>query len=164
MRTRKIWIILSVMVSVGSFITVASAGDFDWTRNFNIWAEADPTGFTAGLAERFGTSDAEIHAVLGAMKSPADAYMIFRLGEMSSHSPSYVMEKYRSEKGKGWGALAKSLGIKPGSEEFHALKQSDDLYDEHGKIIHRDRDAVKKIKGKDKADVKGNTAKGKDKN
>jgi hypothetical protein len=163
MRTQKIWIILSVMVAVSSFISVASAGDFDWTKNFNIWAEADPTGFTAGLAERFGTSNTEINAVLGAMKNPADAYMIFRLGEMSSHSPNYVMERYRSEKGKGWGALAKSLGIKPGSEEFHALKQSDDLYDAHGKIIHRDKGTEKKIKEKDKTDVKGNKAKGKDK-
>jgi hypothetical protein len=40
-----------------------------------------------------------------------------------------VLEKYEAGKGRGWGALAKSLGIKPGSSEFHALKRSDDLDD-----------------------------------
>jgi hypothetical protein len=31
---------------------------------------------------------------------------------------------------KGLGAIAISLGIKPGSKEFHALKQGHDLYNE----------------------------------
>jgi hypothetical protein len=54
--------------------------------------------------------------------------MVLRLGEMSSRPTEYVINEYRSGKGKGWGALAKSLGIKPGSKEFHALKGGDDLY------------------------------------
>jgi len=55
------------------------------------------------------------------------------------------MERYRADKGKGWGVLAKSLGIKPGSKEFHALKRGHDIYDYNGK----DRD-----KGKDKGKCK----------
>jgi hypothetical protein len=54
--------------------------------------------------------------------------MVMRLGEMSNHQPEYVMKKYKAGKKKGWGALAKSLGIKPGSPEFHALKRGEDLY------------------------------------
>jgi hypothetical protein len=34
-----------------------------------------------------------------------------------------VVEIYRKQKGQGWGAVAQSLGIKPGSADFHALKQ-----------------------------------------
>ena len=34
-----------------------------------------------------------------------------------------VLSVYRGNKKKGWGAIAKKLGIKPGSAEFHALKQ-----------------------------------------
>ncbi len=59
--------------------------------------------------------------------------MVFRFGEMSARSTEYVIEKYRSEKGKGWGTLAKSLGIKPGSKEFHALKRGNDIYDDNDK-------------------------------
>jgi len=52
---------------------------------------------------------------------------------MSGKPIDYVTEQYKENKGRGWGALAKSLGIKPGSPEFHALKSGDDLYDPKGK-------------------------------
>ena len=57
---------------------------------------------------------------------------------MSSRSTDYVLSKYRVKKSKGWGALAKSLGIKPGSREFHALKQGSDLYaQDHNRYKHK---------------------------
>ena len=37
--------------------------------------------------------------------------------------PEHVVDQYRKNKGQGWGVIAKSLGIKPGSAEFHALKE-----------------------------------------
>jgi len=108
--------------------SAAVAGDFDWTRNFNVKAEADPSGFRARLATRFQIGDAQINMVLGNVDCPSDAYMVFRLGEMSNQPTERVMEKYKSGKGHGWGAIGKSLGIKPGSKEFHALKRGHDLY------------------------------------
>ena len=113
--------------------SAAVAGDFDWMPDFNVRAQADPSGFRAQLATRFRIGNAQVSAVLGEVDNPADAYMVFRLAEMSSHAPDYVLSRYRAGKGKGWGALAKSLGIKPGSKEFHALKRSHDLYDDNGK-------------------------------
>lgn len=114
--------------------SAAVAGDFDWIRNFNIKAEADPSGFRARLATRFKIGDVQIKIVLNNVEKPADAYMVLRLGEMARQPTDYVIEKYNSGKDKGWGALAKSLGIKPGSKEFHALKRGHDLYDEKPKI------------------------------
>jgi hypothetical protein len=110
--------------------SAAVAGDFDWIRNFNIKAEANPSGFRARLATRFKIGDAQIKIVLNNVENPSDAYMVLRLGEMSKQPTENVIEKYKSGKGKGWGALAKSMGIKPGSKEFHALKRGHDLYDE----------------------------------
>ncbi|HEX9934232.1 MAG TPA: hypothetical protein VGB38_03460, partial [bacterium] len=55
-----------------------------------------------------------------------------------------VMDEYKSGKGKGWGVIAKSLGIKPGSDEFHALKREQDFYD-----------VSDKGKGKEKSKGKG---------
>jgi hypothetical protein len=52
---------------------------------------------------------------------------------MSGRSIDVVTAQYKKNKGRGWGALAKSLGIKPGSPEFHALKRGDDLYGQKGK-------------------------------
>ena len=112
--------------------SIAVAGDFDWMPDFNIQAQADPSGFKARLATRFQIGPARIDAVIGSCPKPADAYMVMRLGEMSNHPPEYVLDRYKKGKGKGWGALAKSLGIKPGSPEFHALKRGEDLYGSGG--------------------------------
>ena len=125
MKQCKILFMVSMMILFISSVAVAS--DFSWIRDFNIQAEADPSGFRATLATRFQIGDMQINAVLGNVEKPADAYMVLRLGEMSGRSPQYVLEKYRSERRKGWGVLAKSLGIKPGSREFHALKRGQDL-------------------------------------
>jgi hypothetical protein len=107
----------------------AAAQDFAWVNDFNIQAQADPSGFRARLATRFQIGDAQISAVIGNISSPADAYIVFRLGEMSHRPTDQVLREYRTSRGKGWGVIAKSLGIKPGSKEFHALKQNQDLYD-----------------------------------
>ena len=135
---KMLFMVLMVLLLVSS---ITEAGDFDWVKDFNIKAEVDPSGFRARLAARFKIGNVEIEAVLSNVEKPADAYMVFRLGEMSRQSTGYVVEKYKAGKGKGWGALAKSLGIKPGSKEFHALKRDHDLYEA-------------KPKGKDKGKTK----------
>ena len=114
-------------------VSMAMAGDFEWLKDLNIRAQADPSGFRAQLATRFKVGDAEISAVIGNVKEPADAYMVMRLGEMSGRPVAQVTEVYRTGKGQGWGAMAKSLGIKPGSPEFHALKRGHDLEGGGGK-------------------------------
>lgn len=139
MKLQKMLLMVSVVFLLVSSAVVVTAGDFDWTRDFNIRAEADPSGFRARLAARFKIGDAQINAVLSNVERPADAYMVFRFGEMSAKPTDYVIEKYRSEKGKGWGALAKSLGIKPGSKEFHALKRGNDIYDDNDKDKDKDK-------------------------
>ncbi len=131
MRSTKILLAIGLLLAL--IPAAVQAGDFDWMKDFNVRAEADPAGFRTRLAGRFNIDDGQISAVLGVVARAADAYMIFRLGEMCSRPPVYVLERYKSGHGKGWGVLAKSLGIKPGSKEFHALKRGDDLYDVGGK-------------------------------
>jgi hypothetical protein len=130
MNLQKNLFIISIAILIASCAGVTAAADFDWMQNFNIRADADPSGFRARLAARFGVAYTKVEVVLGKVNGPADGYMVFRLGEMSQRTPEYVLRRYRSGKGKGWGELAKSLGIKPGSKEFHALKRGDDLYED----------------------------------
>ena len=67
---------------------------------------------------------------------------------MSGQPTEDVVRKYKSGKGQGWGALAKSLGIKPGSKEFKALKSGDDLYDKSDKGGGNGKDKEGKSKKK----------------
>lgn len=150
MKTHKIILTLMVMSVFLLTATFVAAEDFAWTKNINLRAEADPDGFRAQLSTRFKIGDAQVKVVLGNVGRPADAYMVFRLGEMSSKPVDYVLKEYKYGKSKGWGALAKSLGIKPGSKEFHALKQGSDLYS--ARFTEKN---VKKSKGKGKGKNKG---------
>ena len=142
MKMIKMFFMVSMALLL--FSSAVVAGDFDWIRDFDIQAEADPSGFRARLATRFKIGDAQIKIVLNNIEEPSDAYMVLRLGEMSNQPTENVIEEYKSAKGKGWGALAKSLGIKPGSEEFHALKRDHDLYDEKPKVKSKGKGKGKK--------------------
>jgi len=126
---RRGFLVLSMILLL--FSSAAAAGDFDWVKDFNIRVQADPTGFRARIAARFQIGDAQITAVLGDLPTPADAYIVLRIGEMSRQPTDHVLREYKTSKGKGWGVIAKSLGIQPGSEEFQALKKGQDLYNDN---------------------------------
>lgn len=111
-----------------TLMTPAVAGDFDWLDNLNIKAQADSSGFRMQVASRFNIGSAEVRAVIGNVDSPSDAYMVFRLGELSHKPIQEVLHVYSTSKNRGWGVMARQLGIKPGSQEFHALKRGHDLY------------------------------------
>ena len=145
MKLFKILLISSMVLLVVSSAAVAS--DFGWTRDFNIQAKADPPGFRARLATRFDLSDLQVVALRNIFDSPADAYIMLRFGEMqgvlkklSKEQGIAAIKKYRSNKGKGWDALAKSLGVEPGSKEFLALKRNHDLHggNNRGQVAYSD--------------------------
>ena len=119
-------IILAAMILIiSSSPTVAGGGLDSFLNDLNVQARADMNGFSAKVSAQFGVPLARVHAVINMVDTPADAFMCFQLGEISGKPYDTVTQVYRTKKGKGWGVIAKSLGIKPGSPEFHALKRGD---------------------------------------
>lgn len=118
--------ILNAATSV-SFSLAASTGDddFDLTlRNINCEARESLPSYYSSMRISFGASSANVDRLLYHHGlSPADAFMVFRLSIMIGKPIDYVVLSYKKHKGHGWGAIAKSLGIKPGSPEFHQLKK-----------------------------------------
>ncbi len=117
---------------------VAAASLDSFLSSVNVQARADLPGFQATVSAQFGVPVPQVQAVLHTVGSPADAFMVFQLGQMSHRPPETVLQTYQAHKGKGWGVIAKELGIKPGSREFHALKSGDLVYGQpssegHGK-------------------------------
>jgi len=149
-------ILVFVAIAQCALFSVAVAGDFGWRSDLNVKAQGDLSDFRTRLAVRFNLGDVQIKAVLSNVEKPADAYIVLRLGEMSGHPIEHVMAEYRSNKGHGWGVLAKSLGIKPGSHEFHALKRGHDLYDNRGNGRGKGKS---KSPGKSKGEDKGKSKK-----
>lgn len=136
-----------VLASIFLLVTLAFAGDFEWLKELNVEVKADSSGFRTRLETRFEVGDVKVNAVFSNVARPADAYMVLRLGELSGLPIKTVIREYKKSRGKGWGVMAKKLGIKPGSSAFHALKAGHDLDG-----------------GGSKGKVKGNNKRGKGKN
>jgi len=123
----------SVLVICFVIPITASAGDFDWLKNLDVKAKTDLSDFKVSIGTRFRIGDSQIKFVLSNVDRPADSYMVLRLSELSHRPVNDVLKVYKSDHGKGWGVIAKRLGIKPGSKEFHALKRGHDLArEDHG--------------------------------
>jgi len=108
----------------------AHAADFDWINSLSITASNNDGDFRSRLSLRFRIGDAELKTVIRDSGGRGDAYMVLRLAELSQLPRTKVVKVYqRYRKAKAWGKMAKALGIKPGSKEFHALKRGHDLGD-----------------------------------
>lgn len=160
MRFHKLIVLVLGIVFI-CLSSPAFSQEFHWVNAFNERASFDIEVFKKELAERFRQRLEQVDAVYKKTKTPSDTYMAFKLSEMSGRPVSDVTEVYGKGKARGWGALAKSLGIKPGSKEFHDLKRQDDLY--HGKYSDSDDDKKKNGKGNKKGKGKGKPFKKKDK-
>lgn len=55
--------------------------------------------------------------------APGDIYYACALAQVIGRPCRYVVDEWDRSHGEGWGAVAKRLGIKPGSAEFHRLKR-----------------------------------------
>ncbi len=119
---RIILVVLALFLFAG---TALAGGLDDFLKNVNIQARADMNGFAVKLGAQFGVPVPQVQAVIGTVAQPADAFMCYQLGQWSQRPPEQVVQVYKAKRGKGWGVIAKSLGIKPGSPEFHALKRGD---------------------------------------
>ena len=108
------------LILLGAGLAHASLDDYLKTLRIN--AAADFGDYRAGLGVHYGASGAELDHVFLSVKDPGDAAICFWLARRSGQPVDYVVERYHKHKGQGWGALAQSLGIKPGSAEFKALK------------------------------------------
>ena len=118
-----------IAVALFAFITgmaVNAYADLDgFLSNLNIQARADMNGFSFKLGTQFGVPLPQVQAIIRSVEMPADAFMCLQLSQWSNKQPDMVVNTYKGNKGKGWGVIAKQLGIKPGSAEFHALKRGD---------------------------------------
>lgn len=118
-------ILIALFCVLFSAHATAGGGLDGFLSKLNAQAKSDLAGFSARIGAQFGIPEAQVKVVISTVKQPADAFMVFQLGQMARQPTDRVLQVYQSGKGKGWGAMARDLGIKPGSPEFHALKRGD---------------------------------------
>lgn len=140
--------ILSINAQTITFNPRTGDTEFDNVlKDINDKAKSDINSFIQTAVNVFNTTKDKVEALIKDIPTPADVYMVLQTAEVTNKPVEEVKTVYTKNKDKGWGQIAKELGIKPGSAEFHALK---------GKVKNHG-------KGKDKAKDKGGNGKGKGK-
>jgi len=141
----------SLFMNSQNFSLSAKSGDVELDANLNelnIKAKADLPLFKKDLSIEFNIGENKIDNMLQLQMSPADVYMTLQVADIVKKDPEVVTASYTKNKDKGWGVIAKEMGIKPGSAEFHALK---------GKAKNKkDKSGKGKEKGNGNGNGKGN--------
>ena len=142
-KTSSILMLIFCMIGLygqSSFNTGDAELDLELTR-MNSNAKGDFTAFKADLSLSYNVPEKEIDRLHVSLKmEPAEIFLALEVAKISKRSLTDVIEVYTEHKEKGWGFIAKQLGIKPGSPEFHALKGS-------AKSKGKDKGAKKEKKG-----------------
>lgn len=145
---------ISIMSFIFIFIvllTQPALADLDgFLSDLNKRARTDINNFNSILSSQFKIPLPDIKAINKTVKDPADVFMCFQLSKMTGIHVEKVVKVYKKKRKKGWGAIAKELGIKPGSSAFHALKKGDFVFDSQHKVKKK----KSKSKGKGKKDKK----------
>jgi hypothetical protein len=107
-------------------LTVNARADLNiFLGDLNNYASSSPVDYHTRLSSQFGVPQPQIVTLTRSVASPADAFMVLQLSRMLGIPHERVLYTYNHNRGRGWGVIAKEMGIKPGSAEFHALKRGD---------------------------------------
>jgi hypothetical protein len=91
--------------------------------DINAYGRRYPDAFADELARYRGAPRDVVVALLADPAwTPGDVYFACALAQAIGRSCRYVADEWQAHAGEGWGALAQQLDIKPGSPQFHALK------------------------------------------
>ena len=94
-------------------------------EKINVDAKLDFGAFKTDINLSYNISEKKIDYLSVSVKmEPGEIYLALELSKISGKPVDDVVEIYEVHKNKGWGYIAKQLGIKPGSPEFHKLKEN----------------------------------------
>lgn len=150
MKSRHFLVLLiSLLLSLAAFTFTTSA---DSGLNFaltelNAVARLDFGSYKANIGLSYNLSASKIDYMHVSLRmQPSDIFMAAELSMICGRPIDQVVVVYGKHKNKGWGHIAKELGIKPGSAKFHALKNKANYHS--GKIKHKNKNQKNKHKKK----------------
>ena len=175
MKTRTL---LLALLAAGAFASAAAAQVVGYNfRTGDAWVDTelgyvsdfgrrDRGYFVDDLVDSYGAPRYLLNELLDKRRwDPGDVYYAAALAYQSRRPLGDVAREFENSKGQGWGVVAKRMGIKPGSAEFHALKGQ--MGKSKGRYQSRGDGGPPAGKGKNKGvdnagdDAPGNSGKGK---
>jgi hypothetical protein len=129
MRTKKMTIILlAALVFIfasaqGAFAQEAVNDGFgDEIEAVNIAAEEDPSSLLVKLSLEFDVDLVLLQEMSAQGYAPGEIWLALEISSSSEITFQDALVLTDGPEGHGWGVFAQTLGIAPGSDDFHALK------------------------------------------
>lgn len=122
---KQILFVLCVALNCSIYSQTYNSGDMEldaFLTKLNTDAKTDLSKIKNNVVSAYNTTTSKIDGLLNKGMTIADIFMSFEIAALTKKNVDDVVKSYETNKQKGWGAIAKEMGIKPGSEEFHALK------------------------------------------
>lgn len=122
---RRLLVVGLLLIQVPLFAQDYKSGDVEIDASLkvvNTEANKDLIAFKNDLVKTFSVPLPKVELCFKAGMNAGDTYMAFELSNLAKRPIEEVIKTYNTNKTKGWGVIAKELGIKPGSEAFHKLK------------------------------------------
>jgi hypothetical protein len=115
----------ALLLTFSSWSQTYNSGDKDLDatlKSINVEANKDLPKFKLELSKSFSLPLSKLNGMFSIGMSAGDVYIALEISTLAKKPIDDVIAVYSKSKSKGWGAMAKELGIKPGSAEFHKLK------------------------------------------
>jgi hypothetical protein len=120
-----------------------------WLGDMNRYGSRYRDPFVDELVRYHGAPRDLVVDLLGRRWAPGDIYFACALAKLVGRPCRYVVDIWERDHAQGWGAIAKRLGIKPGSPQFHQLKRGMvPSYDRWGRPIELDAQLQRDFPGR----------------
>jgi hypothetical protein len=92
--------------------------------DINQYGQRYPDPFVDEITRYYGAPRALVSELLIRRHwAPGDIYFACALAQVAGQPCRVVVDAWDRDHAQGWGAIAKRMGIAPGSEQFHRLKR-----------------------------------------
>ncbi len=94
-------------------------------NQINVDAKLDIKAFHSNLSVSYNVTQKKLDYMSTSLHmEPAEIYFALEVSKVSKKPLDDVIKVYSADKERGWGYIAKQVGVKPGSPEFHQLKNN----------------------------------------
>lgn len=149
---KKYTLLLALAICLGANAQLKfNTGNADFDKELvttNDLAKKNLENFKNDLLNQYKVPLSQINDILKRVSEPAEVQLVLEMNRITKQPVDRVLRSYDANKSKGWGAIAKDLGIKPGSKEFHEMKanmgKKEKHHDKKHDEKHKDHGSKKK--------------------
>lgn len=124
---KKLILAFSLFAGLTAFGQNYATGDAELNNTLvsvNTESKTNISDFKNRVVKTYGTNLNQVNSLFAGGMTAGDVIIAYEIAKIINKPVNSVQNAWAKNKLTGWGVIAKNLGIKPGSAEFHQLKNN----------------------------------------